>query len=225
MGSESSKSDSNSSKSDSDYSSNSGEKGELEKMNDRIENRNTIINRVWIVKKSIRLTDRNIGNNSLVIKKLLIKNFFKSNDYIEMIKPKINIFNIKNYWIGYFKHWAIILELSNGSYVNIQFGKNGFSLEEYNKTEIEGENLLNSILGTWGEEDAPFSFCYLGNANYKYEELKLFLQKKKLENQKVAKKMEKLIIMLVLIIANILYVKLKKFYLILFKHIIHLIII
>ena len=140
MGSESSKSDSNSSKSDSDSSSNSGEKGELEKMNDRIENKNTIINRVWIVKKSIRLTDRNIGNNSLVIKKLLIKNFFKSNDYIEMIKPKINIFNIKNYWIGYFKHWGIILELSNGSYVNIQFGKNGFSLEEYNKTEIEGEN-------------------------------------------------------------------------------------
>jgi hypothetical protein len=225
MGSESSKSDSNSSKSDSDSSSNSGEKGELEKMNDRIENKNTIINRVWIVKKSIRLTDRNIGNNSLVIKKLLIKNLFKSKDYIEMIKPKINIFNIKNDWIGYFKHWALILELSNGSYVNIQFGKNGFSLEEYNKTEIEGENLLNSILGTWGEEDAPFSFCYLGNANYKYEELKLFLQKKKLENQKVAKKMEKLIIMLVLIIANILYVKLKKFYLILFKHIIHLIII
>ena len=184
MGSESSKSDSNSSKSDSDSSSNSGEKGELEKMNDRIENRNTIINRVWIVKKSIRLTDRNIGNNSLVIKKLLIKNLFKSKDYIEMIKPKINIFNIKNYWIGYFKHWAIILELSNGSYVNIQFGKNGFSLEEYNKTEIEGENLLNSILGTWGEEDAPFSFCYLENANYKYEELKLFLQKKKIEESK-----------------------------------------
>ena len=76
---------------------------------------------------------------------------------------------------------VIILELSNGSYVNIQFGKNGFSLEEYNKTEIEGENWLNSILGTWGEEDAPFSFCYLGNANYKYEELKLFLQKKKIE--------------------------------------------
>ena len=176
MGSESSKSDSNSSKSDSDSSSNSGEKGELEKMNDRIENRNTIINRVWIVKKSIRLTDRNIGNNSLVIKKLLIKNLFKSKDYIEMIKPKINIFNIKNDWIGYFKHCALILELSNGSYVNIQFGKNGFSLEEYNKTEIEGENLLNSILGTWGEEDAPFSFCYLGNANYKYEELKLFLK-------------------------------------------------
>ena len=99
MGSESSKSDSNSSKSDSDSSSNSGEKGELEKMNDRIENKNTIINRVWIVKKSIRLTDRNIGNTSLVIKKLLIKNLFKSKDYIEMIKPKINIFNIEKRWL------------------------------------------------------------------------------------------------------------------------------
>ena len=53
MGSESSKSESD--------SSNSGEKNsELEEMNDLKENKNTIINRVWVVKKSINLTDENV---------------------------------------------------------------------------------------------------------------------------------------------------------------------
>ncbi len=53
MGSESSKSESD--------SSNSGEKNsELEEMNDLKENKNTIINRVWVVKKSISLTVRNV---------------------------------------------------------------------------------------------------------------------------------------------------------------------
>ena len=113
-----------------------------------------------------------------------------------MIKPKINIFNIKNDWIGYFKHWALILELSNGSYVNIQFGRKGFSLKEYNKeeTQLEGENLLNSILETWGKEDTPCSFCYLGNAKYEYEKLKAFLKKKKMKKKKEKKKVVRFII-------------------------------
>ena len=46
-----------------------------------------------------------------------------------------------------------------------------FSLKEFDKTDIEGENLLNSIIETWGEEEHPFSFCYLGEANYEYENL------------------------------------------------------
>ena len=59
MGSESS--DSNSSKSDSDSSSNSGNKNcEFETINYLKENENTIINRVWIVKKSITLNYRHI---------------------------------------------------------------------------------------------------------------------------------------------------------------------
>ena len=53
MGSESSKSESD--------SSNSGKKNsELEEMNDLKENKNTIINRVWVVKKSIRLKDEKV---------------------------------------------------------------------------------------------------------------------------------------------------------------------
>ena len=53
------------------------------------------------------------------------------------MKPKPNIFNIKNKSNSSCKHWAIILELSNDSCANIQFGKNGFSLKEYNKTNIK----------------------------------------------------------------------------------------
>ena len=84
---------------------------------------------------------------------------------------------------------VIILELSNGSYVNIQFGRKGFSLKEYNKeeTQLEGENLLNSILETWGKEDTPCSFCYLGNAKYKYDDLK---EKLKTEKSKEAANFE-----------------------------------
>ena len=63
MGSESSNSDSNSSRSDSDSSSNSGSaKGKLEEMLCLAENKNTIINRVWIVKKSISLGDMRVVN-------------------------------------------------------------------------------------------------------------------------------------------------------------------
>ena len=146
MGSDSSKSESNSSKSESNSSesdsesSNSGdENGNFERMNCLKENENKIINRVWIAKKSISLNDRQIDffHLNLNFKQIL---FLKK---INLIKPLKNIFNIKNNSTYHPKHWAIILELSNKSYVNIQFGRNGFSLKEFNKTDM---NLIKLIL-------------------------------------------------------------------------------
>ena len=184
MGSESSKSDSNSSKFDSDSSSNSANSnGELETMDCLKKNENTIINRVWIVKKSITLQDRHVNAFSLKLYLRLNRTLYSEPD-LNLVKPKPNIFKIKNEYNSSCKHWAIILELSNDSYVNIQFGKNGFSLKEYNKTDIEGESVFNSIMGTWGEEECPFSFCYLGNANYKYDKLKITLNEKKNKESK-----------------------------------------
>ena len=174
MGSESSNSDSNSSRSDSDSSSNSGSaKGKLEEMLCLAENINTIINRVWIVKKSISLGDMRVVNKYIPLLDIILDFFYPGSFGLEGPTP-------------YFKHWAIILELSNGSFVNIQFGRNGFSLKEFNQTNIGGENILNAIKETWGEKH-PFSFCYLGNANYEYENLKSFLEK---EKNKEAKKFE-----------------------------------
>ena len=188
MGSESSKSNSNSSKSDSDSSSNSGNKsGNLEKMDCRKENDNTKIYRVWIVKKSINLNDRHINFNFLPNgHKKFLKFFFirKKKGNIKLVESEENIFDIKNETRWYFKHWAIILELSNDTYVNIQFGRDGFSLDEFNKTNIEGENILNSIIKTWGEKTHPYSFCYLGKADYEYERLKETLKKIKDEEKK-----------------------------------------
>ena len=173
MGSESSKSNSNSSKSDSDSSSNSGKNknGNLEKMDCRKENDNTMIYRVWIVKKSISLNDSYIG---LVIDFVKERNCSVSVSFLSLFPE--TFFR--------FKHWAIILELSNDTYVNIQFGKDGFSLDEFNKTNIEGENILNSIIKTWGEKTHPWSFCYLGKADYEYEKLKETLKKLKEEEKK-----------------------------------------
>ena len=188
MGSESSKSNSNSSKSDSDSSPNSGNKNcNLEKMDCRKENDNTKINRVWIVKKSITLNDRHINFNflpkrNITLPFLLI--FGEKTGNIKLVESEENIFDIKNETRWYFKHWAIILELSNDTYVNIQFGRNGFSLDEFNKTNIEGENILNSIIKTWGEKTHPCSFCYLGKADYEYEKLKEILKKIKDEEKK-----------------------------------------
>ena len=153
-------------------SSNSGNKNhELERMNCRKENENTIIYRVWISKRSISLTDEHILH------------IFSKREYI-FLKQKKNIFKIKNKINCNFKHWAIILELSNGTYVNIQFGREGFSLEEFNKTDVEGEAALNAIISTWGEDGHPFSFCYLGFANYEYDKLKRLLKEVKNNEQK-----------------------------------------
>lgn len=112
-----------------------------------------------------------------------INKLFYGKNKVDFIKPKKNVFNIENGYNSNVKHWAIILELSNDSYVNIQFGRNGFSLEEFNKTNIKGESVFNAILNTWGEKDDPFSFCYLGNANKEYDELKEYLKNKK--NQEI----------------------------------------
>ena len=179
MGSESSKSDSES------LSNSADENGKLEIMNCLKENKNTIINRVWIVKKSISLKDRNVNLNLNPFDFINFRFFLENKP--KLLKPIENVFNIREKYGSIFSHWAIILELSNDSYVNIQFGRSGFSLEEFNKTEVEGENVLNSILYTWGQDGHPFSFCYLGNANYKYDDLK---EKLKTEKEKETKLFE-----------------------------------
>ena len=163
MGSESSNSDSNSSRSDSDSASNSGSaNGEIEKMIFQKENENTIINRVWIVKKSISYSDARVGG----ILSLAITSIFPP-------LGLVNLIPLDKYML---KHWAIILELSNGSYVNIQFGRNGFSLKEFNKADNEGKNISSAIKETWGQTGSFAYFCYLGNANYEYENLKRYLK-------------------------------------------------
>ena len=176
--SESSTSNYNSSQSYSDFSSNcADDKNNLETMECRIENGNTIIKRVWITKKSINLHDENVKISDRIIK---LGNYFINKSSLDILDQLYtNVFNIESCFNFNLKHWAIILELSNNSYVNIQFGRNGFSLKEFNKTEVEGENLLNSIINTWGEKNDPFSFCYLGCANYQYEKLKKYLRRKK----------------------------------------------
>ena len=179
MGSKGSKCNSNFSESDSESSSNSAErKGELEEMECKPENSYTNILRVWIVKKSISLADEHISKDSF-----MLDLFHKHNKNTGIGNPKINIFEIKTEYHTRFKHWAIILELSNKTYVNIQFGRNGFRLREFNKEQIEGLSVLNAIIDTWGEKTHPVSFCYLGRANYNYETLKNYLRKKK-ENEK-----------------------------------------
>ena len=170
MGSESSKSDSESSNSADD-------KKELETLDEKIKDQNAIIQRVWIAKKSISVTDEHINLNkpwgrvfAKEEKKLskLHKNLFKMES-----KANINV-----------KHWAMILELSNNYFVNIQFGKNGISLKEFEETDVEGENIFYSIIETWGEKDAPISFCYLGKANIEYQKLKIHLKKLKEKESK-----------------------------------------
>ena len=165
--------------SESNSESNSASKdGGLNQINFLKENDNTLIKRIWIVKKSIKLNDRNVSPYVNIFSPIVI------NNKVELVKPKQNVFKIKSNSNAHFKHWAIILELSNDSYVNIQFGRNGFSLNEFNKTDIDGESVFNAILDTWGQEDAPFSFCYLGNFNDRYDKLKNSLIEMKKEEIK-----------------------------------------
>ena len=168
MGNKSSKSNSNSS----NLSLNSALKnGELKELKFSESNDKETICNVWIIKRTISLNDTDIFFS------LALSTFFGALAFATVKRNSDNynnknIFKLENKSRWYFKHWAIILELSNESFVNIQFGRNGFALKEFNKTEVEGESLLQSILETWGEEGHPFSFCYLGNANKKYCELK-----------------------------------------------------
>ena len=175
---------SNSSKSDSNSASNSGDKkNSLETMDCLEENNNAIIYRVWFVKKSIAFGDlTKLGG--------IFASSSRSASYhpsIQILIEKIRAFDIRNETKYRFKHWATILELSNGTFINIQFGKDGFSLKEFNKTNIEGENILDSIMQTWGFPDHPFSFCYLGNGNYEYKKLKEKLKAIKDEEMKIYK--------------------------------------
>ena len=147
----------------------------LEKMIFQKENENTIINRVWIVKRSISKNQGHIDKlylNFVPSPERVFKNFY-------LLEPRHNVFNIKGEIKKNLKHWALILELSNGSYVNTQFGDTGLSLKEFNETNIQGESVLNAILDTWGEDGHPFSFCFLGNANFRYEYLKKKIRKHK----------------------------------------------
>ena len=194
MWSGSSKSQSNSSKSNSVSSSNSGNKdSKLEKVNFRDENKNTAIKRVWIAKKSIRVNDDHFQAFNFTYLKFL-KKLREDPKSLELSfqKPKQNVFELENEIKCQFKHWTTILELSNNSYVNIQFGIDGISVEEFNQTNIDGESILNAEIYTWGKENHPLSFCYLGKANYNFEGLKKFLEEKKqielnyyIENEKV----------------------------------------
>jgi hypothetical protein len=151
-----------------------------EKMISQKENENTIINRVWIVKRSVTENKGHIKSlylNFLPNYEKVFKNFY-------LLEPRHNVFNIKGEIKKNLKHWALILELSNGSYVNTQFGDTGLSLKEFNETNIQGESVLNAILDTWGEDGHPFSFCFLGNANFRYEYLKKKLESIKNEETK-----------------------------------------
>lgn len=74
-----------------------------------------------------------------------------------------------------FKHWAMILELSNKTFVNIQLGRKGFRLKEIHSSDSEGENAFEAICQTWGDSLGFFSFCYLGRADFEYEKLKEIL--------------------------------------------------
>ena len=153
----------------------------------REENANAIINRVWIAKRSINVKD---DDHVQVLNLRYLEKFsslFGYNKKLSLDKPKQNVFNIKGEIKWNFKHWSIILELSNNSYVNIQFGRNGISLKEFDQTNCDGENVLNAIIDTWGEETHPYSFCYLGEANYDYEILKKFLEEKKKDETKIFK--------------------------------------
>lgn len=133
--------------------SNSANKnGELNQINFLKENENTLIKRVWIVKKSIDLHDRNVKPNLNIFSPIII------NDKVDLVKPKQNVFKIEDKVNSHFKHCAIILELSNNSFVNIQFGRNGFSLNEFNKTDIDGENIFNAIMDTWDKKMHLFHF-------------------------------------------------------------------
>ena len=166
--------DINFSKSDSD-SFNSGD-DKIETMDCLDENNNKTIKRVWIVKKSIALGD--LANSNIFPSIRAPSSSEKS------LQQKIKASEIKNETKCRFKHWATILELSNGTYVNIQFGAKGFSLKEFNKTKIDGESVLDSIVETWGYSNHPFYFCYLGEANYDYDKLKEKLKEIKNEELK-----------------------------------------
>ena len=181
MGSESYNSNSISSSA----SNNQFNREKLEIMECKPENENTTIKRVWIAQRSITTSNGYIDLYYHPIYEQ-IKYLFnlKTQEDKTIKKFYINAFNISDKEKSLMHHWAIILELSNNTFVNIQYGELGFSLKEFNKTIVEGENIFNSILDTWGEINDPFSFFYLGDTNYEYEKLKNHLKEIKEKESK-----------------------------------------
>ena len=193
MGSNSSRIKSNSNVSNSEKQSLNSAKIGLENMKYTSENSHETITRVWIAKKACEL--KNI--QSLALYEISeykpsedIKDILENNNIsIPEIQPlKPNLLNIDNGIKVSPKHWAIILELSNNTYVNIQFGRTGFSLKEFSN----GERCLNVYLAiseTWGERNYPLSFCYLGKNNFSYGGLlKYLIREKEKESNDVNKK-------------------------------------
>ena len=193
MGSKSSILNSNSSESEK-QSLNSAKIG-LENLNYTKKNSHETIRRVWIAKKAIPfpfddaqilgLYEISKYNPSEYIKEILKKESIS----IPKIEPlKLNLFNINNSIKTNPKHWAIILELYNKTFVNIKFGRTGISLKEFSN----GERCFNAYLAiaeTWGLKDCPLSFCYLGEGSYSYRSLlKYLVRKKELESNEIDKK-------------------------------------
>ena len=151
----------------------------LEEIEFKPSNFQKTIKRSWIIKRPINLSYNRVLFHpefwKIALQSKIVWFFQKSPAKLPVPEKskdeKLEIFDSRKYFNRYFKHWTIILELSNNSFVNIQFGRNGFSLKEFNQTEIKGENILDAILYTWGEKNEPVSFCYLGNVNFDYEKL------------------------------------------------------
>ena len=82
----------------------------LELMNCKEENRNTIIYRVWIAKKSITLSDENVNLSSFKLSCIESVKFYSQKlNNIKLVEPTPNVFEIKNESNFHFKHWAVIL--------------------------------------------------------------------------------------------------------------------
>ena len=184
MGSNISQSNSNSNISKSEKQSSNSAKNGLKMLGFTRENSRQTINRVWIAKRTIQSGQEQIlgiYNMSKYAPSENIKDILEKNEIeppiIEASKP--NLFNISNRVVPYFKHWAIILELYNDTFVNIQFGRTGISLKEFSGKE-RCENVLYAISDTWGDQTSPISFCYLGIAKYNnYRSLLKYLNRKK----------------------------------------------
>ena len=192
MGSKSSQINSNSHIYKSEIQSLNSAKEGLEDM-DIPENSNTKINRVWISKRNVTQSDEKLSdiyNISQYEASENINDILKNNGITPpKIEPtKTNLFNIKNGFNRHFKHWALILELNNYTYVNVQFGRTGISLKEFSGKE-RCENVLYAISETWGQQNHPLSFCELGiPINNDYKSLRDLLdEKKEIEKDKINK--------------------------------------
>ena len=169
MGSNSSKMKSNSNISNSEKQSLNSAITGLEKFDYTSNNSHETITRVWIAKKAINLSDSHVlgglglyeiseYNPSENVKGILKE---KEISIPKIERLKSNLFNINNGINIYPKHWAIILELSNETFVNIQFGRTGFSLKEFDGNK-RCENAYLAISEIWGKSIALYHFAIWG---------------------------------------------------------------